>query len=121
MRKLERPYLRGGFKHPLPSWAIEHRAELVWAALIMIQNWIACGRLPGRATLGSFEDWACSMGGILEAAGIPGFLANQTNFYDQAGAEDEPWSAFVEAAAKECGEESATVATLFPACRCNAS
>ena len=111
--KLERPYLRDGFKHPLPSWAIEHRAELVWAALTLIQNWIVCGRPAGRATLGSFEDWARTVGGILEVAGISGFLANQTNFYQQAGAETELWSAFVEAAARECGEEAATVATLF--------
>jgi putative DNA primase/helicase len=94
--KVERPYLRDGFKHPLPSWAIEHRAELVWAALIMIQNWIAYGRPAGKATLGSFEDWARTIGGILEAGGISGFLANQTNFYEQAGAETELWSAFVE-------------------------
>jgi hypothetical protein len=111
--KVERPYLRDSFRHQLPSWAIEHRAELVWAALIMIQNWIACGRPHGRATLGSFEDWARTIGGILEAAGLSGFLANQTNFYEQAGAEAELWSAFIEAAAEEFGDEAATVATLF--------
>ena len=30
-----------------------------------------------RRTLGSFEGWAAVVGGILEAAGVPGFLSNR--------------------------------------------
>src|SRR5262249_35815817 len=31
----------GGWRHPdLLGWAHEHRADLVWACLVMIQNWV---------------------------------------------------------------------------------
>jgi hypothetical protein len=70
----ERPWRREGFRHEnLTEWAMENRGKLVWAALTLIRNWLAAGRLcPNAMTLGSFEQWSRVIGGILEAAGVSG-------------------------------------------------
>jgi len=68
------------WRHPdIKAWVRDHRGELVWACLTIIQNWIAEGRQPyaGDATLGSFENYVAVMGGVLDAAGLGGFLGNR--------------------------------------------
>jgi len=84
------------FRHPnIKTWAKEHRSELVWSALILIQEWIAQGKQKDKtATLGGFEEWAETMGGILKAVDIPGFMANQKDLYDRADGEFEQWRSF---------------------------
>ena len=77
---LERPRDRDpkGLTHPnLTAWVRENRGELVWACLTIVQNWVARGRRPGSAVLGSFQTWAETMSGILEAAGVGGLLDNR--------------------------------------------
>jgi putative DNA primase/helicase len=56
------------------EWAEEHRAELIHAILVLVRSWLAAGRPSGERSLSSFESWAAVMGGILQNAGIPGFL-----------------------------------------------
>jgi len=41
--------------------------------------------------MGMFEGWAATMGGILDVAGIPGFLTNQQAFYDASATEGRVW------------------------------
>lgn len=95
--KMERPWQRTAFKHPnLMSWLKENRAAVVHACLILIQFWISCGKPPGKVTLGSFESWSEIIGGILENAVIPGFLANADHLQAHADAESVEWRAFVE-------------------------
>lgn len=76
--KLDRPWEREvqSFRHPdLLLWAKTHRDELISACLCLISRWTEKGARRWTArTLGSFEGWAGVMGGILENAGIPGFL-----------------------------------------------
>jgi hypothetical protein len=94
--KRDQPWLRTGFKHPnLMTWAKENRGKLVWAALTIIQAWIAAGRPPGNQTLGMFESWAQTIGGILEVAGVKGFLGNLQEFYSSADEEGAIWRVFV--------------------------
>jgi hypothetical protein len=81
-----RPWERTGFAHQLPGWALKHRATLIRACVILVRNWIAHGQPAGTRTLGSFESWAHVIGGILESAGIEGFLDNRD---EQATATDE--------------------------------
>jgi hypothetical protein len=93
-----RPHLRSGFRHAdLRTWAKDNRPRLIWAAMTLVQNWIAQGRPDGPVALGSYEGYARVVGGILLAAGIDGFLANVGD--DQRHADDETaeWEAFVEA------------------------
>ncbi len=93
---VDRPWQRKGFRHPnLIEWVDQHRAELIHAALMLIQAWIAAGKPKGSVTLGSFERWASVMGGILDNAGIPGFLANLDEFYEAADLEGAIWRQFV--------------------------
>lgn len=65
------------------------------AALTLIQNWLARGRPPGQSRLGSFESCAEVMGGILDAAGIDGFLGNLGSLYDRADTEGPMWRTLV--------------------------
>jgi hypothetical protein len=59
-------------------WMRETRARTVWAILTLIQNWMAEGQRPFTLrSLASFEDWAKKVGGVLQAAGIEGFLDNR--------------------------------------------
>jgi hypothetical protein len=93
--KTSNPYARSGWKHSLPGWALEHRGELIWAFLTLWKNWLAKGRPRGNYTFGSFQDWADVIGGVLDAAGIPGFLENAQEFQDQAVDENPEWQEFI--------------------------
>jgi putative DNA primase/helicase len=95
--KIDRPWLREEFLHTdLRTWADENRARPIWAALVLVQNWLAKGR-PSTAMkpLGSYEQWSAVIGNILQAAEIPGFLANLDEFYEIADHEGATWRAFV--------------------------
>lgn len=94
--KVDRPWLRSDFKHPLlEDWAKENRAALLHAALTLTQNWLARGRPPGPGRLGSFERWSEVMGGILSAASVPGFLGNLESLYETADTEGGMWREFI--------------------------
>ncbi len=105
---VERPYLRGGFKHNLKAWSNEHRGELTWAALTLWQAWLAAGRPKGNQTLGTYESWVSVMGGVLDVAGIEGFMANAIEFYEEKGSEEAPWHALVESWAETHGGDNVT-------------
>lgn len=96
--KVDVPWQRTGFKHePLIAWVRQHRAELIWAALVLVQRWLTRGRpAPSVTPLGSFEAWTQVIGGILACAGINGFLANLDTFYQAAVTDVARWRAFVE-------------------------
>jgi hypothetical protein len=75
------PSLREGFKIPqLQKWVRANRRILVVALLIIIQSWIDAGCPPSRRKLGGFESYAAIIGGILENAGIDGFLSAPSEY-----------------------------------------
>jgi len=112
---VERPWERRSFRHPnLGRWAAGHRAELVWSALTLIQSWLVAGRPRGTANLGSYEEWAAVIGGILDYAGIVGFLANRHDVYEISDVESEPWRALVESWWHQFGEREVGTRDLFP-------
>jgi hypothetical protein len=93
---VDQPWLREGFRHAdLLGWVRQNRARLVAACLTLGRAWIAAGRPRHRQTLGSFEAWAQTVGGILEVAGINGFLANLEEMYETADTEGATWRMFV--------------------------
>jgi putative DNA primase/helicase len=77
---MERPWERTKFQHSLPSWARQHRRDLVQAALTIAQSW-ATGHLTpgtleptgqrfyGSLVVGSYEEWSRVMGGMLVGIG----------------------------------------------------
>jgi hypothetical protein len=82
----------------LPRYVREHRGELIWAALTLIQHWMAQGKpVPHVKPLGSYERWSVVIGGILESAHIPGFLEDMEDFYATADADAAPARALVAA------------------------
>jgi hypothetical protein len=89
------------FEEPkeLPEYALEHRAELIWACLTIVQRWIASDRpeVQTTHTLGGFEGFVRVMGGILQAAGIKGFLDGLEDYHDEGEAETDSLPAFVAA------------------------
>jgi len=93
--RIDMPWLRGGFRHPLiTEWAQANRSALVHAALTLIQAWIAAGRPMHETRLGSFEKWSEVMGGVLDVAGIPGFLANLNELYEASDGDGQLWREF---------------------------
>lgn len=72
----DRPWERTGWRHQLPKWALEHRDELVWANLTLVQAWIAEGMPNGSVTMGMYEDWAAVLSGITEVIGLPNLQGN---------------------------------------------
>ncbi|TIN95688.1 MAG: hypothetical protein E5Y06_10555 [Mesorhizobium sp.] len=79
--QMSEPESRVGFViSDLRKWMVECRSDLVWSCLVLVQNWISAGRKRSTVHLASYEDFAAVMGGILEAAGIDGFLANLNAF-----------------------------------------
>jgi hypothetical protein len=112
--RVERPELRTGFRHPmLLQWAAQNRDILVWAALTIIQAWIAAGRPPGRRLLGMFENWSETMGGIMKVAQLPGFLENLDEVRKQADSETPIYTSFAAQWWEKFGDQPVGVAELW--------
>ncbi|KAF0248229.1 MAG: hypothetical protein FD167_2368, partial [bacterium] len=93
----EHPWLRTGFKQEdIVNWVKNHRSTIIHAILTIIQSWVAVGQPKGSKTLGSFEQWAKIISGILENADIPGFLENINEVYKAFESQNENWYEFVE-------------------------
>jgi len=91
----ERPELRTGWKIPdLLGWARERRSQLVSACLAIVRGWIDAGQPMGDYTLGSYEEWARVMGGILDYTGVCGFLGNLFS-NDEVNSTEAEWRGFV--------------------------
>ena len=76
--QVENPWDRKEFRHSdITVWAEAHRSELVWAALTICMASAAMGWPDGSKSLGSYERYSRLMSGILEVAGIDGFLENR--------------------------------------------
>jgi hypothetical protein len=114
--KSDRPWERGGFRHPdLVGWLHRHRHEVVWACLVLVQNWIAWGRPDWTGSpMGSYESWCRVVGGILEAADIKGFLTNRQSLYRRGDAASQEWRSFTEAWWAQTGARPLRVADLQP-------
>lgn len=89
---------------------------LVRAILVLVRAWIAQGKPAGRRRLGTFETWSSVVGGILEVAGIPGFLENLQALYETADVEGESWRAFVAAWWESTAESPRKVSDLNNLC-----
>jgi hypothetical protein len=115
--RIDMPWLRAGFKHPLiTEWAQENRPALVHAALTLIQAWISAGRPSHGTRLGSFEKWSEVMGGVLEVAGIPGFLGNLNELYEASDSDGQMWREFTAAWWDAFREEPKRVSVLTQFC-----
>nr|EDZ39828.1 MAG: Conserved hypothetical protein [Leptospirillum sp. Group II '5-way CG'] len=111
----ESPEDRTGFKYPeVLRWVQEHRADLVRSALILVSAWIAKDRpKPSVSPLGSYERWTHVIGGILEVAGIPGFLENRKTLLLESDFEGQALRAFVSTWWEKFKGEAVKVSDLY--------
>jgi primase/DNA polymerase family protein/DNA primase RepB-like protein len=95
--KMDRPWLREGFRHAdLRAFVEQERPALIVAVLTLVQGWLQAGRpQPAAKPLGAFESWSTIVGGIVEFAGYPHFLGNALEFYEAADSEGQIWRLFV--------------------------
>jgi hypothetical protein len=95
----ERPEERSGFRYPnLLEHVAQNRLEYLACALELISLWVKAGKpKPQEApTFGSFEQWRIVVGGILEFAGVHGFLANQREAKERLAEDASMWREFVQ-------------------------
>ncbi len=112
---VDRPWLREGFRHPnLMKWVKDNRSEIIWSALTLIQNWISKDKPASSNTiLGMYESWSQTMGGVLQTAGIEGFLSNLNEFYAAGDEETMIIREFVKAWWDKYGDSEVGVSELF--------
>ena len=83
--------------HPLLPWVRENRSRLIGALLTLTLSWLEAGRPPGKQTMGSFEEWATVIGGILTHHGYDDFLAQRGDVRIAASTDRTEWTAFFSA------------------------
>jgi len=110
----DQPWRRDSFRHPdLMVWVRVNRGRLVAACLTLCQAWIVAGRPRGGRSIGSYEIWAQTLGGVLEVAGIEGFLGNLDEMMAASDSEGGAWRAFVQTWWDRFGTAEVTVSDLF--------
>ena len=110
------PSQRVGFKHdPLIDWIKGNAREIVWSAIVLVEHWKANGRpaFKGRPK-GSFEAWTRTIGGILQAAGIDGFLENEIELRESTRNEAQTLTAFCQRMYEVHGAEWCKASALMP-------
>ena len=94
---VEKPEERKSFKHQdLKSFVLGNRNLFINACLSLIQDWINKGCPKGSKTLGSYESYGQITGGILENAGVTGFLDGREYLYEHSDKETTEWKTVCE-------------------------
>jgi hypothetical protein len=109
-----RPWQRTGFRHPdLKEWVREHRGDLLSALLMLTRSWFVAGKPEGDVSPpGGFESWARTIGGILSHSGVPGFLKNLDNLYDDSDPSEIQWEALLQGLSSAFGNRSFAIKEL---------
>lgn len=116
--RMERPWLRKQDEFQIRNilqWTQQHRGELVAAILTLARYWYVQGcPAPDITPLGSFEEWTTTVGGILQAVGVPDFLANLNDANGESDIDEVAmqWKAFTEAFYAIGGETPITASEL---------
>lgn len=87
------------FRHPgqsgldLGSWTRKNRRRLLEATLTLVRAWFAagCPSPTRKVSFGSFETWERTVGGIIELAGLPGFLGNLKVWRSESDFDSQYW------------------------------
>ncbi|MGB0383810.1 MAG: hypothetical protein ACPGWR_03220 [Ardenticatenaceae bacterium] len=86
---------RPDFKHAeILQHVEENREQYLTAAITLVRAWVEQGCPFGQAYHSKYPRWAAVMSGILEVAGIPGFLANAEKMRAGGDLQDDAWARF---------------------------
>jgi hypothetical protein len=103
------------FKYPnLLQHVKKNRGALLAAVYTMTRAWIYAGRptpVLDAPTMGSFEEWQATIGGILEFSGVTEFLQNNDQIFESAEINDGI-EGFIEAWHEVLGEIGVTTKEL---------
>jgi hypothetical protein len=111
--KMERPEERRKFRHPLPKWAIQQRGRILAAILTLARAWVVAGRPAAKLpTMGGFDDWVETIGGILAFAGVEGFLGNKRELTEKVDEGALAWGAFGAALFETFGDKGVSAAEI---------
>ncbi len=96
---VEIPWERTGFQiRDLMKYVNENRGDLLSAAFTIIRAWYTNGKpMASVPTLGSFQEWADTIGSVLAFAGVPGFLTNRQQTQVVQDESLQEWTAFFDA------------------------
>ncbi|MDD5094302.1 MAG: DUF3854 domain-containing protein [Dehalococcoidia bacterium] len=116
--KLARPWERDSsrFRHPkICQWVSETRGNILAAIYTLAKAWIQCDKPAPEKTvkLGSFESYTAVVGGILEFAGIKGFLGNQDDTYGRSDVDGAQFEAFTSVWSEVFGIRGVTTKELI--------
>ncbi len=115
----ENPWMRNPkqFRHPdIKQWTKENRSQIVHAILTLCEAWRQSEKDLEVKSLGSFEAWSETIGGILEVAEIPGFLDNLEDFYGMSNEESESFAPLIQAWQEEFGNSPVKAKHLQELC-----
>lgn len=91
------PEARQDFRHAdIKAWTRARLDLLRSAALELAEAWERAGRPYSGPRLGKFEAWSRVVGGVLEVAGVRGFLGNREEQAEAADPERGEWRALLE-------------------------
>jgi len=94
--KLAQPAHRTYKRPDLLDWARRHRSELLSSCFVLARHWFAMGKpQPQVSAWSTFEQWRRFIGGILEAAGIEGFLADLDELQQGCDPEVAAWTSLL--------------------------
>ena len=110
----ERPWERTGFKiKGLERHIRANRGDLLSASLTVVRAWYTNGKPQADVPmLGSFDEWAETIGSVLAFAGIDGFLANLEQTQVVQDEDTQQWTAFFDAWWEEFGSTPVVVDDL---------
>lgn len=113
------PHRRSNFRHAnLRQWAVENRGNLIAALLTLARAWFDAGKpLADHARLGSYEAWCQVIGGILENAGVRGFLANAVELHERIDPQSQQAERFLTTALRFVRERRFTSSDIYSVLR----
>ena len=115
---VEKPEERKSFKHPdLKVFVLQNRSKIINACLSLVQHWVNNGYPKGSKNLGSYENYAQIIGGILEIANVTGFLDGREYLYEYSDKETTEWKAVCEIWWEQYELRPASPKDLFELCK----
>ena len=117
---VEKPEDRKEFKYSdLKGYILQNRNEIINACLSLVQHWANSGYPKSSKILGSYEDYAQKIGGILEVAEIKGFLDGREYLYEHSDKETNEWKTVCEVWWERYESRPVSPKDLFEICKEN--